>query len=214
MAGMAAGWMMEGLTFRRAAPADTDRIAEIIYGNPPHDLVGILLDEERTRKIGREIVRLPNSPQGWQRTVLAELDGEPLGVLQASNEPVEIEVTPALALAALRVYGPVDTVRLLPRLRALRHVRMNATEGAYVVSELHVDAQHRNRGIGGALLDYAEREAREKGCRLMSLVTHTANAARRLYERYGFHVVETRTDVEYERYSGIEGRVHMVKELG
>lgn len=206
--------MMEGLTFRRATAADTDRIAEIIYGNPPHDVAGILLDERRAKRIGIEIVRLPNSPQGWQRTVLAELDGEPLGVLQASTEPVEIKVTLALALAALRVYGPLDAVRLLPRLRALRRVYMNTPQGAYIVSELHVDAQRRNLGIGGALLDYAEREAREKGCRLMSLVTHTANAARRLYERHGFRVVETQTDVEYERYSGIEGRIRMVKGLG
>jgi ribosomal protein S18 acetylase RimI-like enzyme len=205
---------MEGLTFRRATAADTDRIAEIIYENPAQDVIGILLDEERTRRIGREIVRQPNSPQGWQRTVLAELDGEPLGVLQASTEPVEIKVTPALALAALRVYGPLDAVRLLPRLRALRRVRMNTPQGAYIVSELHVAAQHRNLGIGGALLDYAEREARETGRQLMSLVTHTGNAARRLYERHGFRVVETRTDVEYERYSGIEGRIHMVKGLG
>jgi ribosomal protein S18 acetylase RimI-like enzyme len=48
----------------------------------------------------------------------------------------------------------------------------------------------------------------------MSLTTHTANPARRLYERHGFWVVETRTDTDYERYTGIEGRFLMVKELG
>ncbi len=40
-----------------------------------------------------------------------------------------------------------------------------------------------------------------------------ANPARRLYERHRFRVVETRTDADYERYSGVEGRVLMVKEL-
>jgi hypothetical protein len=48
----------------------------------------------------------------------------------------------------------------------------------------------------------------------MSLITHTANPARRLYERHGFRVIETMTDAEYERYAGVEGRVRMVKELG
>jgi len=47
----------------------------------------------------------------------------------------------------------------------------------------------------------------------MSLTTHTSNPARRLYERHGYRVVETRTDPAYERYTGIEGRVLMVKEL-
>ena len=38
--------------------------------------------------------------------------------------------------------------------------------------------------------------------------------ARRLYDRHGFQVVETRTDRAYERYTGIEGRVLMVKDVG
>ena len=63
------------------------------------------------------------------------------------------------------------------------------------------------------MLKYAEEEAREQDCRLMSLTTHIANPARRLYERHGFRVVETRTDPDYERYAGIAGRVLMVKEL-
>jgi len=47
----------------------------------------------------------------------------------------------------------------------------------------------------------------------MSLTTTTINPARRLYERHGFHVVETKTDGAYERYTGIAGRHLMVKEL-
>ena len=47
----------------------------------------------------------------------------------------------------------------------------------------------------------------------MSLSTNTANPARRLYERHGFRIVETRTDSTYERLTGIEGRHLMVKAL-
>jgi len=90
---------------------------------------------------------------------------------------------------------------------------MKAPVDAYVIAELHVDPPYRNRGIGRAMLRYAEEEARRKGCSVMSLVTHTSNPARRLYERHGFQVVETRTDPDYERYTGIEGRLLMVKEL-
>jgi ribosomal protein S18 acetylase RimI-like enzyme len=85
--------------------------------------------------------------------------------------------------------------------------------GAYRVRELHVDPGHRGRGIGGALLDYAEAEARKAGYTQMALTTTTVNPARRLYERHGFRVVETKTDPVYERYTGIEGRHRMVKDL-
>jgi ribosomal protein S18 acetylase RimI-like enzyme len=204
---------LEGLTFRRAVPADTERIAEIMFESPPRDVVGMLLDEERARQIGKELVRQPNSPQGWQHTVLAELSGEGSGVLQSGVDHPGGRLSAGLALAALGIYGPVDLVRVVLRLRARRQVNIKEPNGAYSIVELHVDPISRNRGIGGAMLEYAEEEAREQGCRLMSLTTHIANPARRLYERHGFRVVVTRTDPDYERYTGIEGRVLMVKEL-
>ena len=79
--------------------------------------------------------------------------------------------------------------------------------------EIQADLAYRNRGIGGALLWYAEAKAREGGYARMSLTTTTINPARRLYERHGFRVVETLTDTDYERYTGIEGRHLMVKDL-
>ena len=204
---------MEGLTFRKATPEDTERIAEIMFDNPPRDVVGMLLDEERARQVGKELVRQPNSPQGWQHTVLAELSGEGSGVLQGGVDHPGVRLSTGLALAALRIYGPVDLVRVVLRLRARRQVNLKEPSGAYSITELHVDPTYRSRGIGGAMLKYAEEQARHQGCRLMSLTTHLANPARRLYERHGFRVVETRTDPDYERYAGIAGRVLMVKEL-
>ena len=56
-------------------------------------------------------------------------------------------------------------------------------------------------------------EARQRGHSQMALIVTTANPARRLYERHGFRIVETRTDPVYERYTGVSGRHLMVKEL-
>lgn len=204
---------MNGLTFRRATPADTERIAEIMFGKPGREATGLALGEERAREISKVMVRIPDSPQGWQTTVLAELDGQSVGVLQAGINPVGVKMTAGLALAALRIFGFPGIFRLLPRLRARARLDMKAPEGSYHVAELHVDLSLRNRGIGGRMLSYAEEEASKNGFRSMSLVTTIDNPARRLYERHGFHVVETRTDAAYQRYTGIEGRVLMVKEL-
>ncbi len=160
------------------------------------------------------MVRLPGSRQGWQHTVLAELEGEPVGVLQAGVNPVGVKITPRLALMALRILGPVGVFKLLPRLRARGRLDIEAPDGSYHVAEVHVDARLRGRGIGGAMLEYAEEEARKRGCRRMSLTTNTTNPARRLYERHGYRIQQTHTDPDYEHYTGIEGRVLMVKELG
>ncbi|MDP2675533.1 MAG: GNAT family N-acetyltransferase [Dehalococcoidia bacterium] len=208
---------MEGLTFRKATPEDAERVAEIVAGDPGREAIGIARDVDRARAMGIVIARMEGMPAGrggLDHTTLAELHGEAVGIVHASSGTGRFKVTPAVALAAIRIFGPLGAVRLLPRVRARARVDTPSPAGALHIGELDVDPRYRNRGIGGALLSHVEAEAREQGCRLMSLTTHMANPARRLYERHGFRVVETRTDPDYERYTGIEGRVLMVKELG
>ena len=206
---------MEGLTFRKATPADTDRIAEIMFSEPrPEAIRGIGLGRiDRVRAIGRAYVRMPGSPKGWQWIVVAELDGEVVGVMQAGDSAAPFRITPRLVLQAIRIYGIPDVFRLLQVARADRRVQTDRPAGEYHVFELHVDSRYRNRGIGAALLRYAEEDARKGGHRLMSLQVLTSNPARRLYERAGFRVTDTRTDPDFERFTGAAGTHRMVKEL-
>jgi ribosomal protein S18 acetylase RimI-like enzyme len=204
---------VEGLSIRKAVPGDTNRIAEIIGGEPGQEALGLAGNAELAREFGMALVRLPNSPQGWERTVVAEVDGRVAGVIQAGDFP-DTGATPRILYLAFRVFGPLEIARLLPRQMARGRVQPKRPRGSYHIAELDVDPACRNRGIGGALLDYAEAEARRTGFAQMSLTTTTSNPARRLYERHGFRVVETKTDAAYEKYTGIEGRHLMVKDLG
>jgi ribosomal protein S18 acetylase RimI-like enzyme len=202
-----------GLKFRKATAADTERIAEIIHGEPGQEAVRMCGSVDRARAMGYELVRTPGSAQGWDRSVVGELDSEVVVVLQAGQQVGGIRVTPRLALQAIRILGPLDAIRLLPKIRAQSRVNPKGPADAYYIAELHVHPHHRNRGIGGAALDYAEAEARQGGCAQMALIVTMVNPACRLYERHGFRIVETRTDPAYERYTGIPGRHLMVKEL-
>ncbi len=202
---------MEGLTFRNATAEDTRRIAEIMYSEPPEEAVRVAGSVDGARAMGFVMVR--EGMQGWQRSVLGVMNDEPLVVLQAGSQFGGIDVTPGLLFQALKILGPVRAIRALPWLRALRRVNPKAPADSYYIAELHTHPEQRNRGLGGALLDYAEVQAREEGHQQMSLITTVVNPARRLYERHGFRVVETRTDPTYARYTGIAGRYLMVKEL-
>src|SRR3990172_2738355 len=106
---------MEGLTFRKATPADTDRIAEIMFGEPrPEAIRGIGLGRiDRVRAIGRAYVRMPGSPKGWQHTVLASLNEEPVGVLQASDGHLSATsfLTPGVVLQLMRIFGAFKLLR-------------------------------------------------------------------------------------------------------
>lgn len=54
------------------------------------------------------------------------------------------------------------------------------------VHDLAVSPKYRGVGVGGALLDAVEKEARESGCCKITLEVREDNRAKNLYERYGF----------------------------
>jgi ribosomal protein S18 acetylase RimI-like enzyme len=78
----------------------------------------------------------------------------------------------------------------------------------FLIDNLAVDPSHRGRGLGKALLEFAEAEARAQGFDSISLNTHekmTENLA--IYSRIGY--------VEYDRRSqGDFSLVFMRKHLG
>ncbi len=204
---------MKQVTFRHARHDETGRIAEIMFRDPPQEAVSICESVDRARRFCYAQVGVSGLGMGWDRTVFAVLDGEPVTVLQAGSQIGGISVTPALVWHTLRILGPVRAIRSLPFLSATRRVTAPAPAGSYHIVELHTHPDFRNRGLGKATLEYAEEQAREESAPSMSLVTTVVNPARHLYERQGFEVVETRTDAVYERMTGIPGRNLMVKEL-
>lgn len=55
------------------------------------------------------------------------------------------------------------------------------------IEAVRVRADHRSRGVGAALFDWAIGEARRRGCALVQLTTDKSRAdAHRFYERLGF----------------------------
>lgn len=205
--------MDASLIIRPARESETARIAEIIFGDPPPESVWMTGSTRRARELGKVMVAM-NGEMGWQNTTVAEIEDRVVGILQpALGGGGGVKVGPALILQTLRIIGPFSILGVLQRMKVRERLNFARQEGAYHIAELHVDEALRGQGIGGALLDHAEVEACRAGHGQMSLVTAIANPARRLYERHGFVVTETKTDAEYESGTGSEGRVLMVKEL-
>lgn len=208
---------MGALTIRAATAGDLERIESIVNDPPGQEAVGVCLgDPALARRLARAFVGLGFSLD-IGRCVVAEEDGVVAGVMEAGvgAEGPDVGVATVLRAlpAVLRIAGPLRAARMVPNLRARARITPPGIPGSYYIAELDVAPDRRNRGIGGALLAHAERDARRLGVRQMSLHTTITNPARRLYERHGFRIVHTATDRAYERITGIPGRVLMVKDL-
>jgi ribosomal protein S18 acetylase RimI-like enzyme len=200
------------LTIRAGTRADMPRIAELIAGDPGAEAVGILGGRRAARRFGLGLYGIPPGKDAWKGCAVAERDGCIVGVVQSGAQET-LTFSPALAWLAIRTLGPLGIRRALSGMRVRDRVHVSPPPGALHITELNVDAACRGQGIGSALLDHTEIQARELGYKQMSLSATTANPARRLYERHGFRVAETKTDPRYEKMTGARGRVLMVKGL-
>lgn len=201
------------LTFRMAAPADREALRAIVGGEPTAEQLAVAGgDARKARRFRALAMSGVSGPAGIERTTVAVDATHVVGLLQSGAEAGD-SITPALAWGVIRIFGPVGVFRFLRRDRLRAKVHIAAPAGTYHIAELHVSSARRNAGIGAALLREAERQARAGGFAAISLTTSTDNPARRLYQRHGFEVVETRTDPEYRALTGVDGRVLMVKRL-
>jgi len=207
---------MGEMIIRAAREGERARIAAIIDDPPSRQSVAIAGDERRARKAGLLFARAGMSVQ-LSSTVVAEIDGEVAGFMDAGVDRKDPDVTAAMAARllgpALLAVGPAGLLRFIRSRPAWRRVGFSPPATDYFIAELDVAASHRNRGIGAALLAHGEAEARRLGCTRMSLTTNIDNPAQHLYERTGFRVVGTKRDAGYERWGGSPGRVFMVREL-
>ncbi len=201
------------ITFRKATAADSDLVADLVFGETGGEgrrvaaAVFGINDSERLRPLFRRVWR---AAENWRQSELLFVEGGPAGVLQTGSSSMKI--TPGVILAAVRALG-LRALRMPGRLGIMDRVAPKKPDGAFIISEIHVDEEHRGHGLGAKLMERAEEQARAGDFTVMALHTRTDNPARRLYERCGFEEAGEATDPEFERLTGVRGNVLYVKRL-
>lgn len=204
------------IAIRLALRSDLDRLIAVMYDDPPRDLLAVVPELARARKVGA-LTLVHGFEFDLQQTSVAECDGVVVGLLELRRPGSEagpaVSSVLTLLARALPLMGAHGMLRFARYHRARSRVNIPHPRDALYVGELDVHPEFRNRGIGARLLDHADEVARREGYRRMALTTTTINPAQHLYTRHGYRIVETRLDAEYERLSGIPGRVLMVKDM-
>jgi len=111
----------------------------------------------------------------------------------------------------LKILGVGEVLCLFFRLLPLAGGR-EAEKDEYYISDLAVFPQFQGQGIGTRLLAFAEEQAAKHGLQKCSLIVAQHNdAARQLYLRLGYRIVETVTYSHLQQRCGERGYQRMRK---
>ena len=144
----------------------------------------------------------------WARLAQAGETPRDVGIRRALREEGAFSYRNAIvgdegegAIAALIGYKLPDTPEMISADMPAMFVPMqeleNLAPGTWYINVLATYPQHRNRGHGARLIRIAEQLASAHGCKGLSIIVSDANhGARRLYERLGYHLADSRRMVK------------------
>ena len=202
------------VSIRFATSEDVGRIVEIIKSDPGDDTIVLMGSVELARRYRERLVELERIPNPSRVTVVAQRPDRVVGMLQYRKGNGGRHGQLAHLRLLVSLVGLLGVLRRGRRLYARRRVHIPIPADSFYITNVHVETASQGQGIGGRLLEWAEREAIVLDARLMTLTTASNSRAIPLYERHGFTITSTATHPDYERYLHVPGRVLMEKVLG
>lgn len=129
-------------------------------------------------------------PQYYQRNFVAEYEHQPVGIVSLlfQGDPLQGEDSDAF-----NVFGCCDIcgLRCMNFASDLQTTDDLGLTECYI-KQVAVTEEFREKGVGKALLDQADSEARRHGCTTLSLMVPSNTWAAQLYDRHGYRVTSRR----------------------
>ncbi len=175
---------------RKAVKDDAEAVAALLYESSPEIYDRFAGNRERAMRILDEAFRTPGNVASAEVVWLAELDARPVAAMAA----FPIAAGPERARAFTRLGLRRVPFWLWGRTLRLYTAGTRAPRDQSLYSDALATAPgFRRRGAATALLDQAEREAREHGLRAVALDTTLDNSvARAFYAGAGFDEIAYR----------------------
>lgn len=176
---------------RDLRPGDQDTVVEVLTDAfldfPPVQIV--VGSDEGAKDRLRRLNDLTVNGSKSTRFLVAERDGDVLGVLQCADQPDCFKMSGRQMLSMLRILGP----RVAAAMRMFREVsRIHPATPHRHLSQVAVHPAAQRQGIGGALMAAYCDSCDEDGLRgyleTIAWADPTRPSQRQLYERYGFEV--------------------------
>lgn len=174
---------------RPAAPADSALAVGLIRLSMGEEMDWLFgQDGHPADEVAAALYARRGNRLGWDLCWLAETDGRAAGLLLsfAGRRLSRLD-----AMTGLHLVGVLGWRAAWRLARKQRHYGdlIEACPDEYYLSNVSVLPEFQGRGIGGALLDFAEAQARAAGLGKCSLLVAQNNPAQHLYRRRGYEVV-------------------------
>ena len=172
-----------------ATPEDADALAQLVNmageGMPLYLWERMTQPGETAWDVGRRRARREEGAFSYRNAITLREGGNAAGAILACLIGYDIQDEPVAITAEMpAMFVPLQELENL----ALR---------TWYINVLATFPDHRGKGLGRQLLEFAEASARHKGLRGLSLIVEDANTgARRLYERFGFAEMARRAIVK------------------
>jgi ribosomal protein S18 acetylase RimI-like enzyme len=192
---------------RKAREEDVAAVPRLLFESAPDMYMRFSGGRERALATLERAFTEPGNVASGEVAFVVELDGRPAAAMTAfpvSEAGVRSRAFLGLTLRGTPFWRWPSTLRLY---WAGGHATPKPREDSLYVDALATDAEFRRRGAAQALLDEAERQAREHGLPAVTLDTAMTNeGARALYAATGFDEVAYRAPGR-----GLPGFVALVK---
>jgi len=207
--------MDSDLIIRPARPEDANSAARLI-----HMALGCFGEyafgngsPAKTLEVLERLFVARNNRFNYEHAYLAEKGGSNAGLLLSHPAKIMARLDILTGAPLLKILGVGEMLRLVFRLLPLAGSR-EAEKDEYYISDLAVFPQFQGQGIGTRLLTFAEGQAVKHGLQKCSLIVAQHNdAARQLYLRLGYRIVETVTYSHLQQRCGERGYQRMMKVL-
>jgi ribosomal protein S18 acetylase RimI-like enzyme len=204
------------LDIRLATINDVAPAAELYFATTHpfgDELIG-MGDHALAMRVIRGYFVMPGNRMSYQFSHVAELEGQVAGLLVVFPGRNLRRLETSLLRPSWKVYGWWNILRMALRAPFASIGKVEVYRDEFYVSNLATAPDFRRRGVGRALLAYADDLARSAGFHKVSLCVEIDNApAYLLYQSHGYRVTRTNRTPWLERWLHTRGNYHMVKEL-
>jgi GNAT superfamily N-acetyltransferase len=177
----------------RPARADDIAAAGLVFDAAATAYTRLAGSADDGRRIVARVWSQPGHSASFEHALVAEIDGQAVGVLIGFPVRDRYRLHRALLLTSLRDLRPGRWPLLAAALPQIVLASPRPPRGAYYIGTIAVARHARWRGVAGTLAHHAEIAAEARGFRHMVAHTGTRHAiARRALENHGFRLARAR----------------------